>query len=59
MLLSIRPVSRSATAASYGGLQQGYSVSYVQAPVFYMQKTNYCGPVSLLSLITWIAEDGF
>lgn len=52
VLLSFQPVNRSATAASYRGLQQRYSVSYVQAPVFYTQKPNYYGPVSLLSHIT-------
>lgn len=31
----------------------------MQAPVFYMQKPNDYGPVSLLRLITGIAEDGF
>lgn len=51
VLLTIQPVSRSATVASDSSMQQVYPVSYTQTPGLYMQKPSVHGPVSLLSLL--------
>lgn len=50
-LLTIQPVSRSATVASDSSMQQVYPVSYMQTPVLYMQKPSVHGSVSLPSLL--------